>query len=187
MDKATICNMALRLLTDSQYTEGTPGHEACDLYFTQVYNEVLSTHYWTWARRRVKLEYEDEWGYVLPQDCLRVEKMEGLRHWGIFGNHVQPVNSCDVEGRVWCTYISSILANRGEVPDSRAKFINALVLRLAARICNAVSADDERRLRLEQQYRLELDNAIIDDVRQDQSNDQDPLDAIMNSSITGEY
>ncbi len=179
--------MALRMLGEHEYVPNTPGYDACELYFTQVYKEVLAAHFWTFARRRVRLQAVKDNSYPLPPDVLQIERMEGLTHWAVFGDFVEPQNPWDVEGEVRCTYISSALANRAEIPDRNAAFIRALVCRLAAACCVAVTNDERRRQALEQEYRVWLDEAATLDARQDRSNDQHPLERIMNGSITRGY
>lgn len=187
MDKATVCNMALRLLGEHEYVPGTPGHDACELFFAQVYKEVLSAGYWTFARRKVKLTQDAQGRYPLPHDCLNVEGLSGVLHWGVYGDCIVPNNRWDVVDEVWVTYTSSTLANREEVPDRNAAFIRALVCHLAAACCVAVTNDERRRQGLEQEYQVWLNAAMTQDAKQDNSNDQHPLERIMKSSIVNGY
>lgn len=187
MDKSTVCNMALRLLGEHEYVSGTPGHAACELFFAQVYKEVLSAGYWTFARRRVRLHADGDSKYPLPHDCLNIERLDGMMHWAVCGDCVVPNNRWDVVDEVWVTYTSSTLANRAEVPDRNAAFIRALVCHLAAACCVPVTNDERRRQALEQEYQIWLTTALTQDAKQDNSNDQHPLERIMNGSIVNGY
>lgn len=78
--KVDICNRALSYLGAnliSSFDEQNKSAQFCRLFYTDVLEEVLRSHPWNFATRRVALnqvEYATESGlvaYQLPADCLR--------------------------------------------------------------------------------------------------------------------
>lgn len=184
MDKSTVCSMALNAIGKADYAGGTPGGEACDLYFGHVYAELLSKHDWSFARRIVTLAADDEGRYTIPPDCLRIVELVGLRNWRIYGTKIHPELEAEAEGRVEIIYTSSQLADRGELPDRCRAFIQAVVLKLAATLAAAVAHDDRKSDLFEGLALRALREAMTLDTQQDNSNDQHPLNRMLDNSIT---
>lgn len=186
MDKSTVCNMALRLIGEHEYVAGTPGYETTELFFPQSYRELLATHDWSFARRRKELKANERGEYELPADCLRIVEIEGLRKWRKYGRMVRNEaggNSPDIV----LVYTTSSLANRGEVPEEVPEFVRALYTQLAAYIAVPICNDSQRAQGLLKEARELTYAAMTHDTQQDNSNDQHPLDRILNHSITNEY
>lgn len=181
-----MCNMALRLIGEHEYVAGTPGYETTELFFPQCYRELLAAHDWSFARRRKGLQVNEHGEYELPADCLRIVEVIGLRSWRKYGRMIRPEsggNSTDIE----LVYTSSSLANRGEVPEEVPEFVRALYTQLAAYIAVPICNDPQRAQGLMREARELTYAAMTHDTQQDGSNDQHPLDRIMNQSITNEY
>lgn len=176
--------MALNAIGKADYATGTPGGAACDLYFAQVYGELLGSHDWSFARRIVKLksERDGEWG--IPVDCLRIVELRGLRNWRVYGQKLRAELGATPEGDVEMIYTSSQLADRGELPDRQRAFAQALVMRLASALASAVTHDDRKAAYFSQEARMALHHAMTLDTQQDNSNDQHPLNVLMERSIT---
>lgn len=181
MDKASLCNMALGLVGESEYVADSKEWRACELYLPLVYGELLAVHDWSFARRYKVLE-AGEFGYALPDDCLRVVELSGLDNWRICGRHVRNEGE-GAQGEVAIFYVSNSLSRRGDVPDTQPRFARALYTRLGACLAVPVAGDQNLRGALEQEAQMLLAEAVTDDVRQDGSNDQHPLSRMMQQSI----
>ena len=70
------------------------------------------------------------------------------------------------------------------VPDDMPDFSQCLVLYLAAAICGCVSGDEDKRQELLSRAEMVLREAMLVDATQDASNDQHPLERLLNNSIT---
>ena len=186
MDKSTVCNMALRLIGEHEYVAGTPGYESTELFFPQCYRELLAAHNWSFARRRKELQANERGEYELPPDCLRIVEVRGVSRWRKYGRMLRPENQ-DVHPEIELIYTSSSLANRGEVPEEVPEFVRALVTRLAAYVAVPICNDPQRAQGLMREAREQCYQAMTHDTQQDNSNDQHPLDRILNESITNEY
>ena len=183
MDKATICSMALGLVGSAHYAVGTPEYDACDLYFGQLYGELLAGHDWSFARRRVTLE-RCEHGWLMPCDCLRVIELRGLNNWRIYGGHLCAEDDAVADGEVVMVYTSSQLADRGELPDTMRMFARALILRLGGALAAAVVHDQRLSGWLMQEAEGARQEAMRLDTQQDNSNDQHPLTGMLGNSLT---
>ncbi len=91
-----LCNRALIRLgadTITDITEDSKEGRVCNIIYNQVRKELLRSHMWNFATKRVSLaaevtspEFEFFYQYVLPSDCLRVVKMfESSYDWKIEG------------------------------------------------------------------------------------------------------
>lgn len=183
MDKSEVCQMALHELGEHEYVSGTPGFEACELYFRQVFMFLLKQHDWSFARKRVKLVHCEQ-GWKLPVDCLSIVELSGLRHWRKYGECIVPEVDGWCDGEVWAVYTSSECVARGYIPDDMADFAQAFIYHLAASICGCVSGDEAKRQELLERAEFVLREAMWLDAKQDASNDQHPLMSLMNNSVT---
>ena len=183
MDKSTICTMALRLMGQSDYVKDSPGYNACELFFSQALYELIAAHDWSFARRRKVLARDEGGQFIIPDDCLRIIELEGLKHWRVYGQRIRVEGDEEPDGDVVLVYTSSSMANRGEIPDGLPEFARALVVRLAAYICPSVANNPSLRINFEREAQEVLDRAMTHDTQQDNSNDQHPLEGLLNSSI----
>ena len=124
--------------------------------------------------------------YELPPDCLRIIELRGLRNWRKYGRMIRPESQDNSQG-IELIYTSSSLANRGEVPEEVPEFVRALVTQLAACAAIPICNDAQRAQGLMREAREKCYQAMTHDTQQDNSNDQHPLDRILNHSITNEY
>lgn len=182
MDKSELCAMALHELGEHEYVVGSSGYEACELYFKQTFLFLLKRHDWSFARKVAKLEQVPA-GWLLPEDCLYVVELRGLRHWRKYGRVVVPEN-CSPDEPVTVVYTGAEPVMQGIVPDDMPDFAQVLVLHLAAAVCGCVSGDEGKRQELLGRAEVLLREAMLKDATQDASNDQHPLERLLNSSIT---
>ena len=183
MDKSEACQMALHEIGEHDYVTGTPGYDACELYFRQTFLFLLKRHDWSFARKRAKLTRGDS-GWDLPADCLSIVELEGLPHWRKFGSRLVPELDSWSSEEVFLVYTSSEAVARGCIPDDMPDFAQAFIYHLAASICGCVSGDEAKRQELLGKAESGLREAMWLDARQDASNDQHPLERLMNDSIT---
>ena len=182
MDKSEVCQMALHELGEHEYVTGTPGYEACELYFRQTFLCLLKRHDWSFARKVAKLNQVPA-GWLLPEDCLHVVELRGLMHWRKYGRVIVPEN-CSPDEPVTVVYTGAEPVMQGIVPDDMPDFAQVLVLHLAAAICGCVSGDEHKRQELLSKAEVLLREARLRDARQDASNDQHPLEGLLNNTIT---
>lgn len=169
------------------YKAGTPGHEACQRLFTTVFRELLAEHDWSFARRRVELSLNPQGFYDLPADIVTLTKVEGLRNWRITGTRIHPADGAETGKPIVIHYTTDALANSGTLPQQRtALFAKALRYRLAAALAVPVRADDALRERLSQEAEVYVTRAMTEDTQSENSNDQHPLERILESSIFAE-
>lgn len=183
MNKETVCQMALHEIGEHSYVEGTPGYAACELYFRQTFLFLLRRFDWSFARKRVRLQRSGE-VWVLPEDCLRIVELGGLRHWRKYGACIVPEVDGWSDGDVWVVYTSSECAMEGFIPDDVPDFAQVMIFHLAAAICGCVSGDEGKRQSLLEKAEGVLREAALLDATQDASNDQHPLEGMLNNSIT---
>lgn len=183
MDKSELCQMALHEVGEHAYVTGTPGYDACELYFKQCFLFLLKRHDWSFARKRVALP-KVEAGWLLPEDCLNIVELTGLRHWRKYGACIVPEADGWVNGAVELVYTSREPVAEGCIPDDMPDFAQALVYHLAAAICGCVSGDEGKRQELLGRAEAVLREAMLADAVQDASNDQHPLERLMENSIT---
>lgn len=177
-----MCQMALHEIGEHDYVTGTPGYDACELYFRQTFLFLLKRFDWSFARRRVALRKVDA-GWLLPEDCLHVVELAGLRHWRKYGQ-VVVAEDCSPDEPVTVVYTSAAAVLMGCVPDVMPDFAQVLVYHLAAAICGCVSGDEHKRQELLSKAEVLLREAMLRDACQDASNDQHPLEGLLNNSIT---
>ena len=183
MDKSEVCQMALHEIGEHEYVTGTPGYEACELYFRQIFLFLLKRHDWSFARKRAKLTKEEK-GWELPADCLSIVELEGLPHWRKFGSYLAPELDSWSSEEVHLVYTSSESVAKGIVPDDMPDFAQAFIYHLAASICGCVSGNEQKRQELLGKAESVLREAMWLDAKQDASNDQHPLERLINDCIT---
>lgn len=182
MDKVSFFNQVLQLLGDREYKVGTPGSDACDLWFTDVMREALRFGSWSFAtEERVLKRKEGESGFILPQDCLRLTYV-GARRFMKHGRRIFPEDN-DME-ELTVRYVSDKYAQIEHVPEMEPRFVQGVRQLLAARIVGRLEGDIGRATQLESVAWESIEDALHDDVVQFASNDQHPLEDIINQSIT---
>lgn len=180
MDKVTFFNQALQLIGDRQYKEGTPGYEACNLWFPDVMREALAYGAWSFATVRRELVAEREPGvFLLPEECVNLLRVGARRFekrgWRIY------VDGEPSKVDVW--YVSDDLARGEHLPKGAPRFVQGVRELLAARITGKLEGDVGKAVQLERVAWDTLTEALHDDVTQYASNDQHPLEDIMGQSI----
>ena len=183
MDKSEVCQMALHEVGEHEYVTGTPGYDACELYFRQTFLFLLKRHDWSFARKRCTLEKVPD-GWLLPEDCLKVVELTGLRCWRKYGEVIVPESDRMTATDVCLVYTSSEPVAEGCIPDDMPDFAQALIFHLAASIIGCVSGNEQKRQELLEKAESVLREAMLADAVQDASNDQHPLEMLMNNSIT---
>lgn len=134
-----IANLALGHLGEARITsleEDTIAGRACSLHYSAARDQVLRSHRWNFAQRRITLsrladapEFGWSYQYELPADCLRVLEVNGSEAGDVISDEYI------IEGRLILTdadavrlvYTRRITA----VCDFDALFIDALAVKLA--------------------------------------------------------
>lgn len=175
------------MLGSHGYKAGTPGYDACQRLFTPTFRELLAEHDWSFARRRVELEPNVRGEYELPADIVTLTRVEGLRNWYITGTRIRPKEGAETGKPIVIHYTSDALANSGTLPQQRtALFAKALRYRLAAALAVPIRSDDALRERLSQEAEVYVARAMTEDTQSENSNDQHPLERILETSIFAE-
>lgn len=173
--------MVLQLVGDRQYKEGTPGYEACNLWFPDVMREALTFGAWSFATVGRKLVREEgKEGFELPEECLKLLRVDARRYKKM-GRRIYPegedVKELEVE------YISDMYARIEHLPQQEPRFVQGVRQLLAARIMGKLEGDVGKAMQMERVAWEAIEDALHDDVVQFASNDQHPLEDIMNQSI----
>lgn len=184
MDKVTFFQQSLQTLGDREYKRDSPIGKACDLWFPSVMHEALNYGAWSFATKTMELPPEEDGTYTLPEDCLRPFKIDALRY-RIDGNKIIVEQSRNAPGKNTLTlrYISNALAKAEHLPETQPLFIRGVSLLLAARMAVKITGEPQLALNLEQMAAAALSNALHQDALTQYSNDQHPLDDILQSSI----
>lgn len=164
-----ICNTALAAVGEAKIadiTEANARARACNTHYHLALDEALRDHPWNCVAARASLPVLSStpaWGfayeYQQPADCLRVNSVEDETI--IF----------KVEGRKILTDASpplNILYNRrpatpGEIDPLLA---NAIGLRLAIKICDALTKSDKVRKRVQDEYLVIRGDAVAVDAQE---------------------
>ena len=147
----TICNLALGKLGAGSIIsieENSPEGRACRLHYQQTRDEVLRSHRWNFAIKRVELSRLSDapafgWSYQyqLPVECLRILQVNGYQEW-------EDPDCWEVEGGKLLTDEETVQAKYiASVTDANLYdplFIEALSLKLASKICVPLTGSDNR-------------------------------------------
>lgn len=183
MDKVTFFTQVLQYVGDRQYKEGTPGFDACNLWFPDVMREALKFGAWSFATVAKRLEREEgREGFELPEDCLRLLKVSAERYRKL-GRRIYPEDEKLEELEV--EFVSDGFARVEHLPKEEPRFVQGVRLLLAGRIMAKLEGDLGKGVQLERMAWESLEDALHDDVVQFASNDQHPLEDIVNNSILG--
>lgn len=147
-----ICNLALAHLGEAQITslvEDNARAAACNLRYAFVRDEVLRSHRWNFAQKRVSIiaylsapAFGWAKGFPLPADCLRVLEFNGTEEGQIVGNEYI------IEGRSILTNATTAnivyVSREEDVTLYDSIFINALALKLAAALTENIRGTSEK-------------------------------------------
>jgi hypothetical protein len=165
-----IANMALTRIGQKRivaFTDDTERARLCDLYYDQARKEVLVSHPWGVASKRVSLAVDGAapaHGYnnrfTLPGDYLRVLSVESAsgHTWEVEGNFI--VTSEDAPLKLKYTF------DLEDTTRFNPTMVNCIVLRLAAHLAEKVTTSTTKKATLIQEYDIELDDAKRIDGRQ---------------------
>lgn len=89
----SICNKALQYLGGSpilSFEDKSRGAELCRYLYAEVRDELLESHYWSFATRYVTLPklpdappFDFSTAYQLPPDCICVRQLEGRKSFEV--------------------------------------------------------------------------------------------------------
>ena len=197
MDKLTVYNRALSLISAAPYQPQTGVQHPCDLWYSHALLKANERADWGFARRRVTLtakepivnsqssivnpSYPTSSTFDLPADCL---KIRAVYHPGTRTK----TNRREVYGRTLVTeitptvdldYTTNVVSTMQELPDAEPSFCQAVIYLLASLIAPEIngqnSNEHERYAAL---FEQEIQQAMWLDRKQTDSNDQSPLPGI---------
>lgn len=150
-----IANMALiecGAETISALSDSNERARACNAAWPFVRRMVLSMHPWNYPTKRALIDedatapiWEFDTRYPLPADCLRVLDVDTTYDWRIEAGYLVTDESGDDLG---IRYIYDETDPSGFSPE----LTNVLVIGLAYRIMNRITADKAMRDRIERQW-----------------------------------
>lgn len=183
-----ICNMALSRLGESPIPElnanGSLPSRMCYMHYHPVRREVLCAHRWSFATVSTTVQSAESSGddvhqlrHSLPPDCLRVLGVNS-RCWTLRGR------------AIYCTAPSIRLLYIADVEDTslfEPLFVEALVLRLAWKLCIPLINSTTARQALGEEYqRIALPQAAHFNAVQHMSDDTHPLYRLWRNSVTSQ-
>ncbi len=184
-----ICNLALSRLGESPITaldpNGSLPARLCYLHYHPVRREVLCAHRWSFAMRIVTITSSEELvgddthqlRHSLPPDCLRVLGVNS-RCWTLRGRAVYASAPS-----IRLQYI----ADEEDTELFEPLFVEALVLRLAWKLCiPLINSTTARQALGEEYHRIALPQAAHFNAVQNMSNDSHPLYRLWRSSLAGQ-
>ena len=158
-----ICNLALMKfgsITITSITEDTSEARACNALWELVRDDLLYSYPWKFALTRYSMgtpltadpEFEYDYQYTLPADCLRVlEVYEASEEtWTVEGNVLL---YSDTEPQI--RYIAKI----EDVAQYHEKFSKCFALALAAKLAVKLKNDTKLRVSLLQELDIEIARA----------------------------
>ncbi len=184
-----ICNLALSRLGESPIPElnanGSLPSRMCYLHYHPVRREVLCANRWSFATVTTTLQSSEEstgddthqLRHSLPTDCLRVLGVNS-RSWTLRGR------------AVYCPSRAIRLLYIADVEDTalfEPLFVEALVLRLAWKLCIPLINSTTARQALGEEYqRIALPQAAHFNAVQHMSNDSHPLYRLWRQSMSNQ-
>lgn len=158
--QVAICNLALLKfgsITITSITEDTREARACHSLWELTRDDLLYSYPWKFALLRYTLgaplaaapEFEYDYQYTLPADCLRVFEMyESTENWTV-ENGVFLCNRNSADDDIYIRYIAKIT----DVSKYHPAFVKCMATALAAEL--AVKLKDDAKLRLSLLQELE--------------------------------
>lgn len=132
--------------------------------------------------------------FVVPEDCLRIIGLydKGFRkvdtwHLGVDPDTQQRVIYAPEAAEPRLTYVADLVAAGGCIPDHAPLYCAGVVSLLAARLAPAILGNEQIGQQLQAEAERYLQEAILQDRRQDASNDQHPLRSILERDILSEH
>ena len=149
--ETTSCNLALGKLGAARIislSENSPEAIACALHYAQTRDEILRASRWNFAIKRAEFSrlvdapyFGWDYQYQLPVDCLRVLQVNGYEETDAPDNwQVEGGKLLTDEDTVQCKYIARV----DDVTIYDPLFIEALSLKLAAKLCVPLTGSDSR-------------------------------------------
>lgn len=184
MDKITLFEQSLHILGDREYVRDSPTGRECDLWFPTVLAEALNYGAWSFAARHRRLSPNADGSFPLPEDCLRPLKLNHSS-FELIGREIHlntslaPMPDKGLE----LTYISGAMGRVEDIPDSQPLFTRGLSLLLAARMAPKLTGQPQLAFTLEEAANAALAEALHKDALAQHSNDQHPLERILQTSI----
>lgn len=182
MDKLTVYNRALSLISATPYQAQTGVQHPCDLWYSHALLKANERADWSFARRRVSLSpaADSPSGrsvFSLPADCLKIRNVyiAGTRtktsFREVFGRKIETESCQGIE----LDYTTNIVATMQELPDNEPSFCQAVIYLLASLISPEIhgqkSTEHERYI---EHFEREIQTAMWLDRKQTDSNDQSP-------------
>ena len=193
MNRTTVYTHALHLLGEVNYKKHTATDGVCAREYPDAVRLANSIANWSFARTKRVLaplsakSTDGVYAYNLPADCLRVLEVRDtatqmkVRHFSIYGRILE------VDGHssdnVTLIYTSDLLACREDLPDEAPMFCQYVIYLLAAKIAPAVTGNIQLAAQLNAEATQRMHQALTADRQQARSNDQHPLDRLLNSNI----
>lgn len=173
MTQADIWEQAVGLLGARSYVADTETARTVNLYWPMVVRMAYDYADWSWARRLVQVQTDEDGWIDAPADALRVIRVSAdrLGHRRLddvqrYGNRIL----LGVQGSVWVEYVSRAAADAQEVPEGEPLFAMALVYLLASRCAMRLAQNADMQALYEQKGREALSDARFKDAQQDDSN-----------------
>ena len=158
-DETSIANLALAKLGISPImalTDDSKQAQFANRFYAQTRDEVMSSHRWNFAMRRETLnrlasnpDFEWEFAYQVPVDCLRVVQLNGYQpteRLGLFAVEADQLLTDAEEAQV--RYIARVTDGSFYPP----LFVSALATMLASRLAGPLTGSRELPSALIQEY-----------------------------------
>lgn len=129
--------------------------------------------------------------FYVPSDCLRIMEVvdecgRKLRHWSLSMDvdRQERILIAPGEGAAYLTYTADLIQCGSAIPDFAPMYCNGVIALLAARLAPSMLGNEQLGQMLFQEAEGYLREAILQDKRQERSNDQHPLRGILERDIT---
>lgn len=159
-----ICNLALMKfgnISIASVDDDTKEARACKVFFPLLRDELVYSHPWNFAMKRVDISasltttpaFGFDYAYTLPTDCLRVWEFFGYDgDWVVENGQLLT----DAEEKIYIRYIYQV-TQTGKFNPS---FVQCLATRLAAELATKLSDDKNMRAALlSDLYKVEIPQA----------------------------
>lgn len=187
MDKLTVFNRALSLISAAPYQQNTGVQHPCDLWYSHALLKANERADWSFARKRITLseqtseDYPSSSTFALPADCLKIRNV-------FYPGTRTKTNRREVYGRTLVTdstptvdidYTTNVVSTMQELPDAEPSFCQAVIYLLASLIAPEINGQNSsEHERYAQLFEQEIQSAMWLDRKQTDSNDQSPITSI---------